>query len=337
MNINIYIIFSIVAIIIGFALVFLSDKARTEEGEWSEGLQWGYLLMLIGLFGVLATLLQFGTVMLILSVITGIVWLWKCFTVPRKQVDNNHFRDYISSFFPYIIVIFILRSWVAEPFQIPSSSMRPGLEKGDFILVNKNAYGFRMPITNSVMFGAKPIERGDVVVFAYPLDENRNFIKRFVGIPGDVIEYKDKILKINGEVVHETAHGDYVYPDDADFNVKWDNYLFQTALNHKNFNIIKDKNVPTSIDPLGISAYRHDMENIGYQDDGLKEACEYYVDGAGFTCTVPAGKYFAMGDNRDHSADSRYWGFVDEKLVVGKASYIWLNFNNMKRMGTAIQ
>ena len=144
---NIYLIGALMALIAGIGLFAISSKERGENGEWSDGLQWGYLLMMVGSFGLLAKLMSLTAVLLLLVLFTGAVWLWA--RAARKQrmrqtdnaeeaaQDDNHFRDYMGSFFPLILVVFVLRTFVAEPFQIPSSSMRPGLVKGDFVLVNR--------------------------------------------------------------------------------------------------------------------------------------------------------------------------------------------------------
>ena len=144
---------AIAAIVIGIFLYFISSKERQENGEWSSGLQWAYLLCMIGVFGILSFYMSFTAVLLIFVVLTGIVWAihkGRLKKDPSHQ-DKAHFTDYMSGFFPIILVVFILRTFIAEPFQIPSSSMRPGLVKGDFILVNKFAYGIRTPIINNVL------------------------------------------------------------------------------------------------------------------------------------------------------------------------------------------
>ena len=156
---NIYLIGALLALIVGIGLFAISSKERGENGEWSDGLQWGYLLTMIGIFGLLAFKMSFTAVLLVFVVFTGAIWLWRKLSFKPGQTttvdekgqkvlsgtldDENHFRDYMSGFFPIILTVFILRTFIAEPFQIPSSSMRPGLVKGDFILVNKFAYGIR--------------------------------------------------------------------------------------------------------------------------------------------------------------------------------------------------
>ena len=218
---------------------------------------------------------------------------------PSHQ-DKAHFTDYMSGFFPIILVVFILRTFIAEPFQIPSSSMRPGLVKGDFILVNKFAYGIRTPIINNVLIPTGQIERGDVVVFNYPVQPEMNYIKRIVGLPGDTVEYRDKVLTVNGQVAPDQPSGTYSYPDDTEPSAIHSPELFQTTLNGKSFNILKEPGQPTISIPA-LDKYRMEiMPENGYsvEQSGL-EHCQYAEDGSGFTCKVPEGRYFAMGDNRD--------------------------------------
>ncbi|AVR78575.1 signal peptidase I [Neisseria mucosa] len=330
---------AIAAIVIGIFLYFKSSKERQENGEWSSGLQWAYLLCMIGVFGILSFYMSFTAVLLIFVVFTGIVWAihkGRLKKDPSHQ-DKAHFTDYMSGFFPIILVVFILRTFIAEPFQIPSSSMRPGLVKGDFILVNKFAYGIRTPIINNVLIPTGQIERGDVVVFNYPVQPEMNYIKRIVGLPGDTVEYRDKVLTVNGQVAPDQPNGTYSYPDDTEPSAIHSPELFQTTLNGKSFNILKEPGQPTISIPA-LDKYRMEiMPENGYsvEQSGLKH-CQYAEDGSGFTCKVPEGRYFAMGDNRDNSADSRYWGFVDDKLIVGKAFFVWMNFGDYSRIGSSI-
>lgn len=329
-------------LLIGAVMLFGAGKQRTENGEWGSTLQWGYLLAMIGCFGIMAFGLEwsFTAVLLTFTAFTGAVWAWAKL-VQRRQpetqnaLDSNHFRDYMAGFFPIIAVVFVLRTFVAEPFQIPSSSMRPGLVKGDFILVNKFAYGIRVPVLNSVLIDTGSVQRGDVAVFNFPVDPKVNYIKRIVGVPGDVIEYRDKVLSVNGQAEQDTPAGEYAYADDNMPAVSRSAERFQAAFDGRTFDILKNNGSP-SVEPGTFNHYQEEMAERGFSS-GLKEHCEYAEDGSGFKCTVPQGKYFAMGDNRDSSADSRYWGFVDDRLMVGKAFVIWMNFGEMKRIGSSIR
>ena len=208
---------AIAAFVFGVVLYLKSSKVREDNGEWSSGLQWGYLLMMIGVFGVLSFFMSFTAVLLVFVVFTGIVWFihkGRLKKDPAHQ-DEGHFTDYMSGFFPIILIVFVLRTFIAEPFQIPSSSMRPGLVVGDFILVNKFSYGIRTPIINNVLIPTGKVEHGDVVVFTYPENPSINYIKRAIGLPGDVVEYKDKVLSINGQTITEQSEGMQTYAENT--------------------------------------------------------------------------------------------------------------------------
>lgn len=338
---------AVAALAAGIVMFFASSKERNEKGEWGNGLQWAYLLMMIGVFGILALWVEWSltAVLLAFTVFTGAVWLWAKLArgkgQPEKAAlpDSNHFRDYMGGFFPIILVVFLLRTFVAEPFNIPSSSMRPGLVKGDFVLVSKFSYGVRMPILNNVLIPTGKIEHGDVVVFNYPVEPKTNFIKRIVGLPGDTVEYKDKVLKVNGNIVEtDTPDGSYAYPDDNDPQQQIDTQRYHADFAGRRFDVLK-KEGEAAVKGDGVAYYQNlaAQNGIEGQADEQNQNCVYEADDSGFTCTVPAGKYFAMGDNRDHSADSRYWGFIDDSLIVGKAFFIWLNFSEPSRIGTVIK
>ncbi|RQR61599.1 signal peptidase I [Burkholderia sp. Bp9126] len=236
----------------------------------------------------------------------------------RSKLRDDKLRqpwwlEYTASFFPVILAVFVVRSFVVEPFKIPSGSMVPTLLVGDFILVNKFDYGLRMPITNTKITQGRALERGDVVVFRYPKDESVDYIKRVIGLPGDTIAYQDKQLTINGKPVPETALPDY-------FDDERQNYAkqFEESLDGRKNAILNNPAVP----PFVMGAY-----DYPYRDN-----CTY--NSRGVICKVPAGHYFMMGDNRDNSADSRYWGFVPDRNIVGRAFFIWMNFGDLKRIGS---
>lgn len=320
---------AVAVFVVGLVLYFKSSKVREDNGEWSGGLQWGYLLMMVGVFGVLSYFMSFTAVLLIFVLFTGIVWLihkGRLKKDPTHQ-DKGHFTDYMSGFFPIISIVFVLRTFIAEPFQIPSSSMRPGLVVGDFILVNKFAYGIRTPIINNVLIPVGKVEHGDVVVFNYPENPSINYIKRAIGLPGDVVEYKDKILTINGQAVAEQPEGVQSYMENTRQYgmVEIQTDAFRENIGTSSFQVLKMADAPGFI-PQGVRAQFPYREN-----------CEYAQDGSAFKCTVPEGHYFTMGDNRDNSEDSRYWGFVNDKLIVGKAFFVWMNFGDMSRIGTSIK
>lgn len=239
-------------------------------------------------------------------------------TQTRSKMRDEKLRqpwwlEYTASFFPVILAVFVVRSFVVEPFKIPSGSMVPTLLVGDFILVNKFDYGLRMPVTNTRLTQGRPLERGDVVVFRYPKDESVDYIKRVIGLPGDTVAYQDKQLTINGKPVAETALPDY-------FDEERQNYAkqFEESLDGRKNAILNNPAVP----PFVMGAY-----DYPYRDN-----CTY--NSRGVICKVPPGHYFMMGDNRDNSADSRYWGFVPDQNIVGRAFFIWMNFGDLKRIGS---
>ncbi len=224
--------------------------------------------------------------------------------------------EYSGSFFPVIALVFFVRSFLYEPFKIPSASMEPTLLSGDFILVNKFTYGIRLPILNKTIIDVNQPKRGDVMVFRFPEDPSINYIKRVIGVPGDKIVYKNKHLTINGKKLDYRPLPDFL-DESAETRLT---YLKQYSENlsgvqHKILNI---EDAPAYVrDP-------HDFPQ--------RELCSYDIEG--FACSVPAGHYFMMGDNRDNSGDSRYWGFVPDENIVGKAFFIWMNFSNLKRIGS---
>jgi signal peptidase I len=221
--------------------------------------------------------------------------------------------DWTAGLFPVILFIFILRSFLYEPFKIPSGSMIPTLWVGDLILVNKFHYGVRLPVVNTKITQGTPVARGDVMVFKYPPRPSVDYIKRVVGIPGDEIAYLNKKLTINGQAVPTEA-----VPEFFDESVMRYSKQFQEKLGPKTHNLLVDDDRPAFIP--------------GAEDFPFKERCNYTVEGV--TCRVPEGHYFMMGDNRDNSLDSRYWGFVPDANIVGKAFFVWMNFGNLGRIGS---
>ena len=220
--------------------------------------------------------------------------------------------DWTAGLFPVIISVFFLRSFIVEPFKIPSGSMIPTLLVGDLILVNKFQYGLRLPVLNTKLTEGEKPQRGDVMVFRYPPNPNLDYIKRVVGLPGDTVAYLNKRLTINGEVVATQSVPEF-FDEDAMRYFK----QYEEKLGAQSHRLLNDEQRPAFVP--GADHFP------GY------EACNYTVEGV--TCTVPQGHYFMMGDNRDNSMDSRYWGFVPEKNIVGKAFLVWMNFGNFKRIG----
>jgi len=221
--------------------------------------------------------------------------------------------DWTAGLFPVIIAVFLLRSFLFEPFKIPSGSMIPTLLVGDLILVNKFHYGLRLPVLNTkITEGAVP-QRGDVMVFRYPPKPSLDYIKRVVGVPGDEVAYLNKRLTINGQPL-ETLSVPEFFDEDAMRYFK----QFEEGLGDNKHRLLNDDNRPAFVP--------------GTSEFEFKGNCRYSVEGV--VCKVPEGHYFMMGDNRDNSLDSRYWGFVPDKNIVGKAFFVWMNFGNPKRIGS---
>lgn len=245
---------------------------------------------------------------------SGLIWAgdsW--FFKPARQRSKKEFVadsyklplivDYARSFFPIFLIVLLLRSFLVEPFRIPSGSMIPTLLVGDFILVNKFVYGIRLPVVNRKIIALGAPQSGDVVVFRFPLDPRTPFIKRIVGLPGDVVEYRQKAIFVNGNQVSSSSEGLYVGP--------------RSAAVHTGAKLIREK--------LGETDHR-----IIIKSDSVTRDQKF---------NVPKGHYFVLGDNRDNSRDSRFWGYVPEENLVGKAFFIWMNWDsgpNWRRIGTQI-
>lgn len=223
--------------------------------------------------------------------------------------------DWTAGLFPVILIVFLLRSFVFEPFKIPSGSMIPTLLIGDLILVNKFTYGLKLPVVNQRLTEGRPVKRGEVIVFRYPVQPSVDYIKRVVGVPGDEVAYLNKRLTINGQEVPLTRDGDFLDESTMQYYARFDELL-----GGREHEIIINDNVPALIGNPGHFEYR--------------SACNYSVDGV--VCKVPEEHYFVMGDNRDNSLDSRYWGFVPRENVVGKAFLVWMNFGHLSRIGNRI-
>jgi signal peptidase I len=231
--------------------------------------------------------------MVTLVTVTGIIWLLDVLLwAPKRGSEQKDplVVEYAKSFFPIILAVLVIRSFIAEPFRIPSASMLPTLHIGDFILVNKFSYGIRLPVINTKILETGSPSRGDVVVFRYPNNPRIDYIKRVIGLPGDVIGYYDKTIFINGEPVVQTPKS-------------------------KNSDLVN----------LVPARYELRTETLG------KVKHELLIDDQGRLVEgetiVPEGEYFVMGDNRDNSNDSRYWGTVPESNLVGQAFFIWMSWD----------
>ncbi len=253
---------------------------------------------------------DFSLLLVLLTGLTGLVWLLDSLLLKRRRMDRavqdsiKRPRDpviieYSRSLFPVLLIVLLFRSFLFEPFKIPSGSMIPTLLVGDFIVVNKFTYGLRLPVAHTKFLPIGNPQRGDVVVFRYPVDPKVNFIKRLVGLPGDTVTYRDKQLFVNAEQVSNTEQGRF------------------------SSNEIKCTTPRSDATRLTetLGSVSHDIlihENSGSRDGQWQ---------------VPEGHYFVMGDNRDRSNDSREWGFVPEENLMGRAIGIWLNFDYTKGCG----
>jgi len=289
---------------------------------------------------------DFALILFVLLVVTGAVWCLDLLVLRRKrrayatqmadaastsqaglnEAEVIRFRqetyekavrppwwiEYSVSFFPVILFVFALRSFVVEPFRIPSGSMLPTLQDGDLILVNKYDYGIRLPIIDKKIIDVGDPKRGDVMVFRYPVDKGVDYIKRVVGLPGDELLYQNKTLWINGKEVPHERDGDFFEPDRSAYVGR-----YVEELGDRRHSILLNKRAPQEFMPI---------VNFPYRDQ-----CQYF--GNGVKCTVPPHHYFMMGDNRDNSLDSRYWGFVPDENIVGRAFFIWMNFSEPSRIG----
>lgn len=240
------------------------------------------------------------------------VWLLDKFVLKQRATKGRGNENFIITwaydFWPVLAVVMVLRSFLYEPFNIPSDSMVPTLETGDFILVNKFEYGVRLPIINSKIIDVGSPERGEVAVFRYPPQPSISYIKRIVGLPGDHIVYDHGQLSINGEKVTKTP---------IQFSREKDNLDTPTSIYHQE---TLGAHTFTMRELEGVNVARQ-APFLNYVDNGKYSA----ENGLYWEVKVPDGHYFAMGDNRDQSADSRFWGFVPEENLTGRAFYIWMH------------
>jgi signal peptidase I len=271
--------------------------------------------------------IDFALVLVVLVAVSGVVWAFDALFLASGRgravaalgaeagaADREHAAkppvvvDYARSFFPVFLAVLVLRSFIAEPFRIPSGSMMPTLLVGDFILVNKFGYGIRLPVLNTKVIPISDPQRGDVVVFRYPKDPSIPYIKRVIGLPGDTIRYEDKVVYVNGVAMPQEVVGYY-------------------------------HGVGYGARSTGASRRVEDLTGINHAilvqpDRGQAEPREW---------TVPEGHYFVLGDNRDDSTDSRFWGFVPDENLVGRAFVIWMNWDwraggvDFRRLGDWIE
>jgi signal peptidase I len=253
---------------------------------------------------------DFEFFLLIGTVVTGLLWLADVLLFARRRQQEAASKmpkeplviEYSRAFFPVLLFVLVLRAFVGEPFRIPSGSMMPSLLVGDFIVVSKFSYGLRMPVTHHRITEGDSPQHGDVVVFRYPKDESQDYIKRVIGLPGDRVSYYNRRLSINGKPLDIEVNG--VYQGLGDVN------QMQNA---------------SGCDRAGSNCQVY-IESTGDIDYTVmtNPRAAYGVNGE---IVVPEGHYFVMGDNRDHSNDSRMWGFVPEENLVGKAWKIWMHWD----------
>ncbi|TAK73037.1 MAG: signal peptidase I [Gammaproteobacteria bacterium] len=256
---------------------------------------------------------DFELILFYAIIITGVISLYDIiFLAPKRKPAGKNVKlpiliDYSRSFFPILVIVFLLRAFLFEPFRIPSGSLEPTLLTGDFILVNKYDYGVRLPVLHKKVYGDHLPQRGDIIVFRWPPNPSVDFIKRVIGLPGDHISYINKELYVNGQKIPQTFLQDSTARDEN--GTEW-----QAAEKEENLLGIKHKIY------LDTSRASRDYRDV----------------------VVPAGMYFVMGDNRDESADSRYWGFVPDKNIVGKAVLVWMSWDSANtgvrwnRLGTMV-
>ncbi len=239
---------------------------------------------------------DFELALVLFSLFTGAIWALDLAFLAQKRAAGAKqpwLVDFARSFFPVVFAVLLLRSFLVEPFRIPSGSMLPTLLAGDFILVNKYDYGLRLPVLHTKFWENGLPERGDVVVFRFPPDPSKDFIKRIIGLPGDVVAYQDKQLYVNGVAVPLSGMGPY-----------------------------SDPRVP---ELYGAEEF---IENLGQVSHHVLHIPLRPARGG--EVTVPTGQYFVMGDNRDGSDDSRRWGFVPESHLVGRAFFIWMSWDGAR-------
>lgn len=250
--------------------------------------------------------MDFAAILTIATLACGVVWLIDRFAFKAKRIEKTSAAgmeykepkivEFAGSFFPVLLAVLLLRSFLAEPFRIPSGSMKPTLLEGDFILVNKFTYGLRLPVLGTKIWSMNEPQRGDVMVFRYPLDQKVDFIKRVVGLPGDKIQYKNKTLYINGQKMEQT------------FVEK----TYDIELSGMSYPVEKR-----------IEALNGKMHAVFLQTQREGVDTEEIV--------VPEGMYYVAGDNRDNSGDSRAWGFVPQDLIIGKAFFVWLSWDGLNK------
>lgn len=256
---------------------------------------------------------DFNLILVPATLIFFIIWLLDKLVLKQRATrgrdGENVIIGWAYDFWPVLALVLVIRSFVVEPFNIPSESMVPTLQTGDFILVNKYSYGVRLPISNTKFLHTGEPQRGEVAVFRYPLKPSINYIKRVVGLPGDHIIYDRGNLSINGALIAKKAQPDLGNPE-------YEQFYQETIPSQDGVHqhLIREM---TGANSAAIAPFINSQAN-----EGGKYAA---LNGQHWEVKVPAGHYFMMGDNRDQSADSRFWGFVPEENLSGRAFYVWMH------------
>jgi len=243
--------------------------------------------------------INFPLVLVLLTLLCGAIGLIDILFFAAKRKETNQkmpvLVDYAKSFFPVFLIVLLIRSFVVQPFRVPSGSLKPTILTNDFVLVNQFAYGFRLPVLNKKVVSMGEPKAGDIAVFRFPGNPKVDYIKRVIGVPGDHIVYKNKQLTINGQKVSQT--------------------FVKNTIDHE-----------PGASNLPVKVYEENLE-------GVKHQIYVYPTGGAtvdYNVVVPKGYYFMMGDNRDASADSRFWGFVPENNLIGKAVFVWFSWDSRR-------
>jgi signal peptidase I len=254
---------------------------------------------------------NFPLILVIATFLTGLIYLIDVLLLAKRRKKSNKkmpwWVDYARSFFPVLLIVLVIRSFIVQPFRVPTGSLEPTVLPNDFVAVNQFAYGLRLPVLNTKILSIGEPKRGDIVVFRYPIDPKVDYVKRMIGVPGDHVVYKNKILTINGKEMSQR-------------------FL------HKGMDFEPpDVYIPVDVKEEDLSGIKHEI--LVRREGGNWGRVDL---------VVPEGQYFVMGDNRDNSADSRYWGFVPEENLIGKAFLIWLSWDSTRhwvrwsRIGTKL-
>ncbi len=289
-------------------------------------------------FGLMAVIMgfiylgfDFSLILFLITAIAGLIWAGYVLFLKKAQMadataSGDEFKlpeivEHAKSFFPILLIIFVLRSFLFEPFRIPSGSMKPTLVEGDFILVNKFSYGIRLPILNKKVLDTNDVKRGDVAVFRYPVEPRQDFIKRVIGLPGDVIFYSDdKEL-----LIKPACHAEDVKSCPPVTNIGRELKITVGSEGNPFLGDIYEESLFDKKHGVVVIAQQPNVDYERYGQMIGRQAAKR-VDG-GFQWVVPEGHYFMMGDNRDQSSDGRFWGFVPDDHLKGRAVAVWMHLD----------